>query len=54
MTYPEHLSAHDVSRLDAAGITGNDAYNYRNAGVSALNVKGGMGAWTRAGLPVAR
>jgi len=26
----------------------------RQAGVEAINVKGGMGAWKRAGLPVAR
>ena len=26
----------------------------RKAGIEAINVKGGMSAWTRAGLPVAR
>jgi rhodanese-related sulfurtransferase len=38
----------------SGGRSGNACKTAGNAGVSALNVKGDMGAWTRAGLPVAR
>ena len=37
----------------SGGRSGKACKTAGNAGVSALNVKGGMGAWTRAGLPVA-
>ena len=38
----------------SGGRSGSAAKTAGNAGVSALNVKGGMGAWARAGLPVQR
>ena len=38
----------------SGGRSGSACKAAGRAGVSALNVKGGMGAWTRAGLPVQR
>ena len=38
----------------SGGRSGSACGRARQAGVEAINVKGGMGAWKRAGLPVAR
>lgn len=38
----------------SGGRSGSACKAAGRAGVAALNVKGGMGAWARAGLPVAR
>jgi rhodanese-related sulfurtransferase len=38
----------------SGGRSGSACDKARQAGVEAINVKGGVGAWKRAGLPVAR
>ena len=38
----------------SGGRSGSACGKARQAGLAAINVKGGMGAWSRAGLPVAR